>query len=329
MTNNLVLYLDANVDTDGSDGWNFTQPAVPGGGGTLPVVVSNSVPANLAEAEGGRYFHTQGINECFAGPVPTAPVYSFTYEVWLRVNGLQYINEDNAVGAWRKNENFAENFCSVAMIQGDPREIDFDFRDHSEVRSTLNDRADIGFGDWHQVVFAYQDATDAISANGVLSTYLNGGPLPVNVVSNLPPYHEGFGVAPDQSELNWAGAFVVNTALEANRNLNGDIAVIRLYDTDLTPAQITQNFDAQKALYPFPQPPAPLVPTNITDVLELQFATTNGVVYELERSANLTAASNTWMTTDTFIRGNGSTMRIYDTTDANNPGFNRVSVSAP
>jgi hypothetical protein len=329
ITNDLVFYLDANADTDGSDGWAFTQPAVPGGGGTLAVVVSNSVPTNLVETEGGRYYHTQGINECFAGPVPTAPVYSFSYEVWLRVNGPQYINEDNAVGGWRKNEDFAENFCNVSMVQGRVDEIDFDFRDFIEVRSTLNDRADLGFGDWNQVVFTYKDATDAITPDGVLSTYVNGQPLPVNVVSNLQQYHLGQGVAPDHSELNWAGAFVFNAATEANRNLNGDIAIIRLYDTDLTPAQVTQNFDAQKALYPFPPPPVPLVPTNIADVVEFQFATTNGVVYELERSADLTAASNTWESTDSFIRGDGSTMRMYDKTDTNNPGYNRVRIPAP
>ena len=100
VTNELVFYLDANVDTDGTDGWDFTQPAVPGGGGTLGVVVANAIPTNMMENEGGRYFHTTGVNECFAGAVPTTGVRSFTYEIWLRVNGLQFIDEDNAVAAF-------------------------------------------------------------------------------------------------------------------------------------------------------------------------------------------------------------------------------------
>jgi hypothetical protein len=330
ITSDLVLYLDANVDTDGSDGWDFTQPAVPGGGGTLPLISPANVPTNMVETEGGRYFRTLGPSEAFGGNVSTTAVYSSTFEIWLRVNGTQFMgsNFDNAVCAWRKNENFSENNCSINMAPGDQRDIDFDFRDHSEVRSTLNDRAELGFGDWHQVVFTYKDAFNAISDDGVLSTYLNGDPTPVNVVSNLSQYHQGFGVAPDHSELSYASAFMV-AAGEANRNLNGDIAIIRLYDTDLTPAQITQNFDAQKDLYPFAGPPVPLAPTNQTDLVEIQLETVNGVIYGLERSADVTAPSNTWESTDSFIRGNGATMRMYDKTDASNPGFNRVSVSAP
>ena len=60
VTNELVFYLDANVDTDGTDGWDFTQPAVPGGGGTLGVVVANAASCQSAgvssprSATGGR-----------------------------------------------------------------------------------------------------------------------------------------------------------------------------------------------------------------------------------------------------------------------------------
>ena len=326
VTNELVFYLDANVDTDG---WDFTQPAVPGGGGTLGVVVANAIPTNLMENEGGRYFHTTGVNECFAGAVPTTGVRSFTYEIWLRVNGLQFIDEDNAVAAFRKSETFEENFCSISMKAGDPRDIDFDFRDHiagnNSRRHALHDRAELGFGSWHQVVWTYEDASDALTPDGVLSTYLDGNPTPVNVASSLVPYYTGQGVTPDQSEIRWASAFVVNNFGEAGRNLNGDIAIIRLYNAVLTTAEIARNFDAHKHLYPFPSPD-PLISSNIVNVVEMQFATTNGVVYELERTTGL---SGNWATTDTFVRGNGSTMRIYDSTGSSNPGFNRVRVSVP
>jgi len=340
ITNDLVLYLDANVDTDGSDGWDFTQPAVPGGGGTLPLVNPANVPTNQVETEGGRYYRATGDTQAFGGPVPTNAVYSFSYEIWLRVNGLGYVTQENAIGAWRKSEDFIDNRTSIFMGADDFRDIDLDTTSfsgwtHPEpigppsgTRWIFKDQANLGLDKWHQVVFTYQDATDFISSNGVLNVYLNGDPTPVSVVTGVDLYNMGSASAPDHAELGYASVFMI-AAGEANRNLEGDIAIVRLYRDVLAPAEVTQNFDAHKDLYPFAGPQVALMPTNIPDLMEIQLETVNGVIYELERSADVAAPSNTWVSTDSFIRGDGATMRMYDKTDANNPGFNRISVSAP
>jgi hypothetical protein len=333
ITNNLVLYLDANIDTSGADGWDFTQPAVSGGGGTLPVV--NNAPTNLVEAKGGRYFRATGTSQGFGGTVPDAPVYSYSWEVWLRLNAPCYACIDDAIASWRHEDpgggsfpnGFTRNWCSIFVGAADRRELDINIKDFDGTRTDFSDQIVLGFGDWHQMVITYQDASDAITGDGVLSFYLNGDTNPVHVVSDLEQHNRGFQAEPDHSVMNYASTWFIAQG-EANRNMNGDLAILRLYDVVLTPEQIVQNWDAQKALYPFPEPPSTIVPVNQTDLVEVQVDTVNGTIYELQRTTSPLADDN-WQSAEVFIKGSGSAMRMYDNRDPGGPAYNRVSVSVP
>ena len=331
ITGGLVLHLDANVDTDGSDGWDFTQPAVPGGGGTLPPAGGGAVPTHLQEPSGGRYFRATGPSQGFAGQTTVVPIFHFTYELWLRVNGNPFTSE-NAVAGWRQFPDLVQNSCSLFMsgpASTDPESLDLDLRDFCacpQIGELVPDLADLGVGDWHQVAMTYRDATGEFASNGVLNVYLDGDPTPVTTVSNLNIENSGGQLF--YSKLGYATAFL-NTVGEASKNFNGDIAIIRLYNHVLTPAEITQNFDAQRSLYPIgPEPPVPHVSTNLTELVELQFTTVSGLVYRLNRSADLTA-SGAWEETDVFVRGDGGVMRVYDTPGTNSLFFSRVGVGEP
>lgn len=332
ITGNLVLHLDANVDTDGSDGWDFTQPAVGGGGGTLPLVNGSQVPTNLQEPSGGRFFRATGPNQGFAGDTTPVNVSDFTYELWLRVNGNPFTTQ-NAIASWSQVSGLPKNYCRLFMNgpgSGDSDSIDMHLQDiccgATPDQETASDIADIGNGDWHQVALAFEDASGETAGDAVLNVYLDGEPTPVSTVSNL--NIETTGTNPFFGKLDYATAFL-NTLGESAKNLNGDIAIIRLYGRVLTPAEITQNFDAQRLLYSLgPQPPVPHVPTNRTDLVRLRFETGSGVVYRLDRSVDLTAPG-AWEETDTFVLGNGGMMRAYDDPGTNNVFFNRMIVGEP
>jgi len=179
------------------------------------------------------------------------------------------------------------------------------------------------------LIFAYDDASSEVSGDGVLRVYLDGDPNPVSAVSNLVPYLLGNGSLPFSSELAFASAFI-NQGNQPTRNFNGDIAIIRLYRDLLLPFEITQNFNAHTNLYSIgPEPPLVPDPVPLVDVLELQIDTVDGEVYELDRTADLTAGSNAWESTGALIQGDGGTMRMYDPADTGDLGYNRVRFSEP
>lgn len=328
----LVLHLDANTDTDGADGWDFTQPAVNSVTGTLALVNGGAVPTNLQHPSGGRFFRATGVNQGFAGETAGVNVSHFTYELWLRVNGNPFTSQ-NAIAGWRQFALLDLNYCRVSMSgpgNADADSLDLDMRDiccgADPTREIVPDIVDLGDGEWHQVALAYLDAGGETASNGILNVYLDGDPTPVTTVTNL--NIENSGGMFFAGKLDYATAFLHSTG-EASKNFNGDIAIIRLYRRVLSPMEITQNFDAQRTLYSIgPEPPVPHVPTNLVDLVELQFETTSGLVYRLDRSIDITA-SPAWEETDTFILGDGGIMRTYDTPGTNNLFFNRMCVGEP
>ena len=71
------------------------------------------------------------------------------------------------------------------------------------------------------------------------------------------------------------------------------------------------------------------VPTGLVDLVEFQIQTADGVIYELERSADLTADPVAWESTGGLIQGDGGIMRMYDRVDAGATYFHRVRIGAP
>jgi hypothetical protein len=343
VTDQLVLYLDANTDTNGTDGWDFTQPAVGGGGGTLPALNAGNAPTSKVTAQGGRFFRSSAQLQFFSGAVTSTAMNGtdgFTYEIWLRANGSPF-SVNNQVAYWSRDLSSSAgnfNFCAVdlhAAGSADAFSADFELQDFLKFPEPppdnikLPDQAGVGQGEWHQLIFAYDDASSEVSGDGVLRVYLDGDPNPVSAVSNLVPYLLGNGSLPFSSELAFASAFI-NQGNQPTRNFNGDIAIIRLYRDLLLPFEITQNFNAHTNLYSIgPEPPLVPDPVPLVDVLELQIDTVDGEVYELDRTADLTAGSNAWESTGALIQGDGGTMRMYDPADTGDLGYNRVRFSEP
>jgi hypothetical protein len=333
VTGSLVLYLDANSDTNGVDGWDYTQPGFGGGSGTLPVFNAGSAPGNFATAQGGRYFHSADSGQFFGGTIsPQVDMAGdFTWEIWLRSSSQTHA--DNQVAGWRRDVAFNSTFSNIGMDLNnstDDFSVDWELQDFDtppEVEEHA-DLASIGAGEWHQVVCTYQDASGEESANGVLSVYMDGNPTPINVLANQTPHLRG---QPPlfTSKMGYASVFSINPA-DFVRNFLGDIAIVRLYRDLLTPAEITQNFNAHTNSYEIgPIPPIVPVPTNIAAAAEFEIETVDGEYYELERSSDLTAGPAAWGSTGALILGDGGTLRMYDPADPGGPGYHRVRFSTP
>ena len=92
---------------------------------------------------------------------------------------------------------------------------------------------------WEQVVFTYQDATDATSNDGIFRTYVNGQQvfeLTDEPISNIGATAARF-------------ALFFQQAAESSRNFNGDIGIFRWYLASLTPEQVAQNFENDAAAF--------------------------------------------------------------------------------
>ena len=324
VTNSLVFEANANVDTNASNGWDFTQPAVPGGGGTLPV--GSGTPVHSFTPEGGGFFRSTGINQNFAGTVPTAGFSDFTCEIWLKRNGD---NSEGQLASFRRAGNFAGNTFNLAMTAGGPppggqdnQLADVDFKDRQGVRRGFFDIIPAPVGEWHQVVITYRDASAQGVSDGVMSVYTNGNLTPVASAS-YDVHMAGSGGA----ELMYVATFIIATA-EGNRGFQGDIGIYRFYNTELTPAQIAQNFEADGLKYGLlvvPPPPAVLTDYTMTGQTGFAINTDTGVVYRLEGSDDGT----NFVSTGAFVRGDGGEKVLFDPRGAPTQAFYQVVRGTP
>ena len=333
VTGSLVLYLNANTDTNGVDGWDYTQPGFGGGSGTLRAFDPGSVPENFSTAQGGRFFRSDDSGEFFAGTISPQVEMSgdFTWELWLRANSQTHTK--NQVASWRRDPALHSTVSKIGMdLSGsaDDFSADWELQDFDmppEV-DQHQDIADISSGEWHQVVFTYKEASGEASANGVLSVYMDGDQVPVNVFSNQTAHLRG---QPPlfTSKMGYASVFSANSA-DFARNFQGDIAIVRLYRDLLTPPEIAQNFNAHSGDYTIGSlPPIIPVPTNLLTVAEFDIETMNGTYYELEHASDLAAGPGEWESTGALILGNGGTMRMYNPADPGGTGYNRVRFTTP
>jgi hypothetical protein len=328
VTHDLVFEANANTDSDGSDGWDFTQLAVAGGGGTLPVS-SSSAPGHGSTLNGGGFFNSNGMNQNFGGPVTSVSFGDFTYEIWLRRLGDNVAEGEAQFGGFRKLEGFGnENFVSLAMNGGNPQGIDdqladVDFRNRTLIREGNIDRIPIPIGQWLQLVITYQDVTSAGLSDGVMSVYTNGHQTPIVTFTNRVHMAAGPG-----ADLEWVTTHIY-AASESEKGMPGDIAIVRIYNVTLSPAEVEQNFLADAAKYGLAgAPAAPPVFTSATVKDELGFVFTGdvpGLMYSLECSDN----GLNFIKTGAMVRGNGSEQILFDPRGTPTQAFYRITDNAP
>ena len=325
LTNDLVFEANANTDTNANDGWSFTQPAIPGGGGAL-AVTSSGAPAHSFTPEGGGFFRSTGINQNFGGSVTTVSLSDLTCEIWLRRNGD---NSEGQIASFRRSVDFSGNNFHLAMTAGGPppggqdnQLADVDFSDRLGVRQGNFDMIPAPVGEWRQVVITYRDVSSQGAADGVMNVYTNGNQTPIASFMNNVFMAGGTG-----SELKHVAIQIINAG-EGIRGFQGDIAIVRIYGAELTPAEITQNYRAdgpQYGLITIPPPPA--VVTSYTRTGQMGFAidTDTGVVYQLEGSND----GADYVPTGAFVRGDGGEKVLFDPRGAPTQAFYQVIRGTP
>ena len=305
VTDDLVFEANANTDTNANDGWDFTQPAVSGGGGTL--VVGAGAPVHGFTPEGGGFFRSTGINQNFAGAINGVFLSDFSCEFWLRRNGD---NSEGQLASFRRTSSFSGNMINLAMTATGPSPggqdnqlADVDFRDMQAVREGNFDRVPVPVDAWKQVVITYRDASSQGAADGIMNVYTDGNPTPVASFTNNVFMAGGLG-----SVLGYVTTHIVNLG-QGNRGFQGDIGIVRFYDVELTPAQVTQNFEADGLKYGLIVLPLALITDYLmTGQMGFAISTDSGLVYELLGSDDGT----NFVSTGGFVRGDGGAKILHD-----------------
>ena len=245
-TNFLLLHVDAAMDaseTAGqpSDGWDllpagsFELEARQAGNGA-PVKMSEGSATFFSAAlnkQSARFF-MDGTNTDSDGKVaaPAQNVDDLTLEMLLRRRGNSYFAENSIAGI----RNAADTTSISVFANVSDGQVSIWTRGSlvPDDREMMNNVVDIGLNEWHHLVFAFRNSATAGSDDGELKVYDNG--VLVNTVSNLDTFmNAGVGITERVGVFN-------QTEAEANRNFNGDIAMLRLYKGVLSPGDVYVSF---------------------------------------------------------------------------------------
>jgi hypothetical protein len=162
-------------------------------------------------------------------------------------------------------------------------------------------------GEWRQLTITYQDATGADTSDGVMNVYTNGNQAPFLTFPDQPVWM----AEPPGADLSHVVAFCIAAAWEPERGFNGDIAMIRIYNAELTPAQVEQNFNTYADLYGLGAGGETLpgaVAYTVTDQQGFLFSSDPDWLYELEGSDD----GVNFTFTGAIVRGDGSDRVMFD-----------------
>ena len=300
----LLFEVDANTDSDPTDGWSYTGTMGPG---VLPVSASGSGDVVRSTQATQAYFSRSMGGKAFTGDTTnTATISNWSIEIWLRRTGLEL---ENQVLNFRDSSFNA--FISISgNSQSAPVDPDFDHRDFNGVdaRSKVLDAFPWPEGVWQQWVVTYQDSTGGPDT-GLMSIYLNGAPVDVFPQdTNQKPFHQNL------STLGTAALFIVADPGDF-KGMVGDLAIVRLYDNILTPGEISASFSTTSAALGF-LPPQDVTFTNVNlvDTIGMQFLSENLTEYTLQFTTDLVSSSN-WMNAATVI-GTGTNLFFFDPTES-------------
>ena len=293
-------------------------------------------PLHNATLDGGGYFAADpsfggggGPQQHFGGAVASpVNITNLTYEIWLRRRGD---NSEGQISSFRQTINFVGNNFHLAMTTGGPppggqddQLFDIDFSDRIGIREGNFDTIPVPIGEWRQIAITYQDVSATNAVDGVMNIYTNGNQTPVWTETTNNVF---LGGGPG-ADLAYVTTHMINET-EGDRGMVGDIAIIRIYTDDLTPAEIEQNFlaDADKyGLGASPAEPPLIVGAALTDQLGFVFTgEVAGLHYDLECSDDGT----NYVKTGAFVVGNGAEQILYDPRGTPTQAFYRITDNSP
>ena len=312
VTTGLLAGFDANLDTNPNNGWNYTGSMGPG---TLPLSLNNSGAMTREQDPNGQwYFSHSSDDKFFIGNVVTPRTISdYTMEYWIRQTGQ---NSENHISGARDIPG--NEFIS---LQGNGGAVTmwFSHRDFDGTPDGSNRSTESGFfswplNGWQQFVITYIDASSQGAGNGMLAFYVNNS-LIFQATNHL-PFH-------NNQSLIRVLALLGNVEGEAARTMVGDMAVFRMYDQALTPAEIEQNFNATGfglGLVSPPLPPPAIAAVALTDPVALRFTGDLGQIYELHGSDDGT----TFTGTGALVRGAGAEQVVFDPSGSQKAAYRMI-----
>jgi len=151
-----------------------------------------------------------------------------TIEAWIRPNTLGETSGrilDKTIDS-AMSDGYAMFMRGSGAGHGEPG-----FIINSGVMITCTGNDWIAWGDWAHVVATWDNT-------GLVSMYVNG------VAANTP------SISADPAEITTANAIRIgNRSGATDRTFDGDIGEVRIYSTELTPAEVLQNYNATKSKY--------------------------------------------------------------------------------
>jgi hypothetical protein len=234
----LLVELDAGV-TASYPGTGTTWTDLSGSGNSATLSGS---PVPVASADGGGSLDLAGgtASGSFASITSSSSLDRLTsagtFEFWLQLDSVVPSSPNMLLS---KRSTVSDGYVAFVTTTG------WTFRFGTSSASSLTLAATPETGVWRQIVFVVGSSGGRIHVNGAV-----GGP----VVSTVPSY------TGDASNTVTAAAldlFNVNPRPQTGPvTLDGRVAIVRIYATDLTAAQVAQNYEAERDRFGLPALPA-------------------------------------------------------------------------
>ena len=230
VTTNLQAYYDAQ--NPGVSGWESLHNTYNSTGYTRNMSLGNGAAITTIGGVAAAYF--DGVND-YAGlqtrptiagnPMNSTELLNFTNEIWVRSNG-----------AWLSNGNiWAANYnqATRVRIQSNDLRVYAPAMDSSFAGTYGNTTTTWTINTWHHFAFTMENLG---ATNDRFIVYRNGVEIGRDTTGNYAP-----SVAQDD--------FFIGTYNASGEFQRQYVGLLRRYNIALTAAQVTQNFNAEKARF--------------------------------------------------------------------------------
>jgi len=219
VTSGLIMNIDFNNASYSGTGSTVTDLTTNGNNGTLvnsPTYTSGT-PSYMTFNGTSNYIGNAGTLNNFN----FASTGGITVEAWVNPNLTSY--------EFWFSSNVTSGDCTYRFGTNSSGYYYWNMGHHVDV----NTGGPISSNTWYQVVFTGA----VVSGNVYTNVYLNGS----NVVSN---YNESLGSL--SNPTNW---LIGHGETSSAWPYNGNVSIIRVYNTALNSTQVTQNYNASKATF--------------------------------------------------------------------------------
>jgi len=219
VTSGLIMNIDFNNASYSGTGSTVTDLTTNGNNGTLvnsPTYTSGT-PSYMTFNGTSNYIGNAGTLNNFN----FASTGGITVEAWVNPNLTSY--------EFWFSSNVTSGDCTYRFGTNSSGYYYWNMGHHVDVKTG----GPISSNTWYQVVFTGA----VVSGNVYTNVYLNGS----NVVSN---YNESLGSL--SNPTNW---LIGHGETSSAWPYNGNVSIIRVYNTALNSTQVTQNYNASKATF--------------------------------------------------------------------------------